>query len=433
MKLLDSLTSFTRGLAGYRDKPFAGLWGGGVPMSWLMRQAVYRIPEDCFRKGYSWYADPEQIARLESLEKQHKIRDKKRESVSMARLDGEAYIYFDVASGSPSQELRLDNVRAGSLRFVNVISRSNVNIGELEKDPMSPFYNQPKYYELSGGTGASVRIHPSRIARFVCNKDPFSHLGTSILDSVNEVICSAISTRENVVALVHQARVWVLGVDGLGNKVSDPREEELLRKRYMLFNEMLSTNALALTDKDGEVLTQQSAQFGTLPDVIESMRREVAAALDIPYALLFGRSGGIGTNGEMDLKEYYDNISVIQRNAIDGPCEILDEVIIRSALGNRPDEVYHMWDSLWQDTGEQKASIGKTIADTVKGLVDSGVIPADVLTQSTVNALVENGSLPGLEQSYQEWLNGTLVTPDREEEDPAGDALGRADLPEDSE
>lgn len=432
MKIIDSLTGFVRSVTGYRDGPLSGIRGGGLPLSWLDRQAVYRIPEDCFRKGYSWYADPHQIALIEDLEGRLNIREKKKEAVSLARLDGEAYLYFDVAQGSVSQELKVENVGRDTLRFVNVIQRSYITMGPIEMDPMSAYYNQPQYYEMNGPTSL-VRIHPSRIARFVCNKNPYDQRGNSILDTVQEVICSAISTRQNVVSLVHQARVWVIGVEGLADKMSNPRDQELLRQRYSLFNEMLATNALALTDKEGEVFNQQSTSFSQLPEVIETMRREVSAALDIPYALLFGRNGGLGTNGEMDLKEYYDNISVVQRNDIDGPCKILDEVIIRSALGSRPDEVYHMWDSLWQDTGEQKASIGKTIADTVKGLVDSGVIPADVLTQSTVNALVENGSLPGLEQSYQEWLNGTLVAPDREEEGPTGDALGRADLQEDSE
>ena len=62
------------------------------------------------------------------------------------------------------------------------------------------------------------------------------------------------------------------------------------------------------------------------------------------------------------------------------------------------------WNSLWEMSDKEKADIGKLIAETASSLVTAQIIPAEVLTESTVNALTENGSFPGLEQQYAEWV-----------------------------
>ena len=186
--------------------------------------------------------------------------------------------------------------------------------------------------------------------------------------------------------------------------VQDPETEVQLIKRYLLFRQMKQTNAMGVIDKEKEEYNKHFPSFSTLPEVIEAMRREVAAALGIPYALLFGRPGGLGTNGETELSSYYDNIKTMQENEIQPMCEPLDECVIRSSLGSRPEEIYLVWNSLWEMSDKERAEIGKLIADTSSALTSSGVIPAEVLTESTVNALTENGSFPGLEQQYAEWV-----------------------------
>lgn len=395
----DSLQTLANSL-GYKDAPFAGLMPGfGVASDWLAKAAVYRVPEDCFKKGYNWVGSEQQIAALEAEELKHDIHTKKRDALALSRLDGEAYLYFDDGT-MPSREINLDRITQGKIRFINLLRRDQVSTGELETDPLSRYFGQPKYYEVSGRTSGDVRIHPSRIARFRHFPDQMTGIGRSVLLTVGSVIAAANDARNNVICLTEQARVWVMSAAGLFDAVTDPHDEALVQRRYQIFQQMLKTNSLAVIDKDKEELSQQTTQFSTLPDIIESMRREVSAALEIPYSLLFGRQGGLGSNGDMEMREYYDSVSVVQRNDIDGPCRILDQVIIRSALGNDGGgEVFKEWRSLWEMSDKERAEIAKMFAEAARTAVDAGIMTNDMLTEPLANQWIEGGVFAGLEQS----------------------------------
>lgn len=412
VKVNDSLASFSTSM-GYVDSPLGQLTNGyskdtcrGLyQQSWIAKQAVERIPEDCFRKGYTWIADGDQLSLIEAVEKRHKIKEKKKQAKALSRLDGEAYLYFDTGD-DPAEELNLDRVRRDGLQFVNLFQKTNLSKGPLIKDPLSPLYGEPEYYEIRGANTDRVRVHPSRICRFVDNPDPATHEGQSVLSYLTRVIDAAETTRDNTVALTTEARIDVMKVCGLMDAVMDPETEAALVKRYSVIRQMKATNKMIVMDMEKEDYQQKTATYTTLPEVIETMRREVSAALEIPHAILFGREGGLGTNGEMELATYYDRVQTIQRTEIQGVCENLDEAVIRSALGSRPEEIFLEWESLWQESDKEKAEIGNTIAEMVSKLVASGVIPPEALTEPTVNALTENGSLQGLEQSYADWLAG---------------------------
>lgn len=408
--LKDSLATFTGGLAhalsqsGYRSGPLVGVkdsmggYGGLYDTSWLCRAAVEVIPEDCFKRGYQWVAEPEQVNLLEAEERKHGIRKKKKQALAFSRRYGEAYLYFDTGQDA-TKEMRLDSVRKGGLRFVNVLRQMDMSPGEIESDPMSPYFNQPKYYTLG-----TVRVHPSRICRFVNGEDPDTNRGVSVLQYMLAPIFASDVARDNTVALTTEALINVLSVDGLMDAVQDPATEKLVVERYNLMSNMKATNKMVVLDKEKEAFDRKPSQFTTLPDVIETMRREVSAAIGIPYSLLFGRAGGIGSNGDMELKNYYDNIATMQSNDIEPACAMLDEVVIRSALGNRPEEIYIDWLSLYEMSDKEKAEVARINAEAVKVGVDSGVIPASMMTEALINSWVESGSFPGVEQSYADWV-----------------------------
>jgi hypothetical protein len=78
---------------------------------------------------------------------------------------------------------------------------------------------------------------------------------------------------------------------------------------------------------------------------------------------------------------------------------VLDECVIRSALGRRPPEVHYEWVSLWQSTPKEKSEIGKATADAIKILADTQLFAPDELAKVAVNALVEVGAIPGIEEA----------------------------------
>src|SRR6476659_5049442 len=198
----DGLASFTQetanaaiGWNGYRDGPLSGYVKDGVygsTTSWLVKAAIEKIPDDCFKKGYDWVADADQINLIDALEKKLNIKKKKKLALQYARAEGEAYIYFDVQPGNLGSELNLDRVRLGGLRFVNVLRKRDISKGPRVTDPLSAFYGQPEYYDIN-----TTRAHPSRIIRFVRNENPDTGDGVSDLVHLMQPIVAAETARDN--------------------------------------------------------------------------------------------------------------------------------------------------------------------------------------------------------------------------------------------
>lgn len=429
----DALADFTVQMSqgnltgiGYRDGPFVGFGTEGYHMdafykrSWLAKVAVERIPEDCFRKGYTWVGDTDAINRIGQIEQRLGIHEKKKRALMLSRLDGEGYLYFDVGDNA-SLPLRADAVR--QLRFVNVLRKTEIIKGPIIKDPVDQYYGQPEYYEVAGSS-EMVQIHPSRICRFIRNPDPSTGEGTSDLVSIMPAIVAAETARDNVVALTTEACLDIMAVDGLMEAVSEPETNAQVVARYQMFRQLKATNRMGVIDKEKEEYTKHPQSFATLPDVVEVMRREATAAMEIPYSAVYGLTSGLGANGQSDQQIYYDSIKSMQENDINPPCQLLDECTVRAALGSRPDDVYLQWLPLWEMTEKEKADIAAQTAKTARDLVDGGIVPAEVMTQATVNALVENGSFPGIETSYEEWVQaGGDLSADDLDTTPEGDSV----------
>lgn len=382
----------------------------------LAREAVDRIPDDTFRKGYTWGgATPEQINLLTETERRLNVRLVKKRALTFSRLDGEAYIYMDNGEAS---DLPLDpeRVRKDGLRFINMLRVDDLVKGPITIDPMSPYYMMPQWYQVISSNGEMVQIHPSRMAKFIRNQDPTTFLGISDLALLYEPITMLERAEENVSELTTEARIDVMGVQGLMDAVQDPELEAQIVKRYALAADLKRTNKMLVIDKEKEEYNQKQTQFSGLPDVIESYRRGYCAATKIAYALVFGRHGGLGSNGETDLITYYDNIATIQRTEVSDPCYILNECIIRSALGNRPDELFIDWLPLHEVSEKERVENAVKVADAVDKLVKSQALPADILTQPTVNWLTELGTFQGLEQAYNEWEAGGGVLDGQDDE-----------------
>lgn len=411
----DALADFTRELAAsaswggtsYRDGPFTMSGEGGYDWyrrSWLARAAVDMLPDECFKRGYQWIAEDDQINQIESLERKLGVKGKIRSALSLSRLHGVAYIYMD-DGGDTSKEFRPETLRKDGLRFINVLRRDQVSPSDMITDPLSEWYGHPEYYTISS-EGASVAIHPSRMIRFINSPDPHTGEGRSVLDYMLEPIIAAVTARDNVVSLTTEANIDIISVCGFFDAVADPAEARRIAGRYANVRESKATNKLVVLDKDNEEWTQRQVSFATLPDIIEAMRREVAAAINIPYSILFGKPGGLGSNSDTELKVWYDSVSAMQSNDIDHVCAPLFLAIERSALGFDKQEIHHVWLSLNEMTDKEKADIAKTLVEAASIAVDKDVLNYEILSEPLVNAWTELGVFQGLEQEYNRWIAG---------------------------
>jgi len=442
MKMFDSLRSLVSGLGTDKDKtqstsfafrviPFAEL-SAMHRSDWLSRKVVDIIPNDMTREWRIWQADEAQTEKIEALEAKFNVQPKVNRALQTARLYGGAAIVIGIKGQDPASELILDSVKADSLEYLHVLTSNEIKSAELIRDVTSPFFNEPMHYEVNSANGMQAKIHPSRVVRLVGGlildnqQADGSIWGDSILQIVYDAITNATSAQQHVAALIPEAKTDVIYIPGLAEYAASLKGQTALTNRFQYANVAKSMFNMLLLDGtgaagkagegQGEKWEQKQINFAQLPELMQQYLKVASGAADIPIVrMLSDAPSGLGSNGDSALMAYYDNISARQRTELTPAMTRLDEVIIRSALGSRPPELYYDWSPLWSMSDKEKAEVFKLKADAVRVLAGPGgeIIPIEALSDALVNRLVEDGDLPGLERAIEEY--GKLA--DQEDDD----------------
>jgi hypothetical protein len=104
--------------------------------------------------------------------------------------------------------------------------------------------------------------------------------------------------------------------------------------------------------------------------------QQLSGACGIPLVRLFGQSpSGMSATGESDLRNYYDTISANQESTLRSGFDKILSVLYRSTFGQpSPSEMDFDFRPLWQMNDTEKATLAKTVAETVQIAVDMGVM-----------------------------------------------------------
>lgn len=436
MKLIDSLKNYIAELGTPRDKMAGSFYVGSTlteqqavtsyGADWLPRKIVDLPPWDATREWRAWQASKKQIERIEAEEKRLGVQQKVMEAMQAARLRGGCALLIGTGDRDPSKPLEPGRLGRGGLRYLTLIRKEAIQVGDIEDDITLPTYGQPRYFTVGQ---RAQNIHPSRLVIFrgalapgnQDGQDGGDWWGASVLENVMTACLRADSTLANVASLVFEAKVDVFLVPDLLEDMSRPDRKKQLLDMARLNATHKGINGALLIDKEMEYQSK-SANFSNLPDIIDRFLQVCAGAADIPVTRLLGQSpGGMNSTGEADLRNYYDHVRAVQTLRMAPLLPVLDECLIRSALGGRPADVFYTWRPLWQPTAEQASKIGKETADTIKTLADTRLLNPNALAAAAVNTLTERDVLPGLE-SATEALG--LSDPG---DDPNADGTGQGD------
>lgn len=410
MKMLDSLVSLISNLGTMRDKAatvtYAPVMVNPIEIdnayrgTWLSRKIVDIPPEDATRKWRGWQAGKSEIQAIEAEEKRLNLRQKVRDAMIRARQQGAAVIYIGTNDSNLAEPLRVERMGRQGIRYLTVMGTADVTPGDIETNPASPLFRLPKFYKF----GSDLEVHPSRLAIFYGAKLPDGVRGVvsdwnadPVLVPMMDAIRHSDSTMANVASLVFEAKVDIFKIKGLLERAGDKRFMEQMLARIQLAAMAKGNNGMLLTDSTEEY-DSKTMQFGGLDSLIDRFLQAVSGAADIPATRLLGMSpSGLTSAGESDLRNYYDRILSMQELDIAPALQVLDECLIRSALGKRDPLVHYVWHSLWQTTPKERAEIGKIAAETVKVINETKLYNADALATAGITLLTETGALPGLE------------------------------------
>jgi len=371
----------------------------------IFRKAVDIPPSDMVREWRSYKGvTEEQITAIEAEEKRLDLRRKLREALIMARKDGNSVILLG-AGGDAASELRPEAIRSGGLKYINVLSKSDLYPRERDRDPLSPNFDGPKYWELK--SEARTKVHPSRVIKFTGNpvREQFTWDGWGG-ESLFAVMERAVTNNDQIAgaiaALVDEAKVDVIKLKNLMANLSTADGENLLVRRFSAVNTLKSIVNAMVIDGDDEY-DQKTITFDGLTDIQQSAQGIVAALSDIPVTRMWGRSAaGMNATGEGDLRNYYDGIKAGQTIDLSPTISPLDECLFWSAMGERPDELFYEWNPLYQLSEKEAADIENTMADAATKLVNSGLVPDKALTKIVQGGIIERAQWPGAEKAFKD-------------------------------
>lgn len=422
----DNLQNLISGLGTYKDKTVATQYVF-VPLlvpqleaayrgDWIARKVVDIPAQDATRMWREWQAEDDQITKIEDLERDLDIQGKVNRAMTLARLYGGSALILGVdGAGSEKEELDPERVTLDSLKFVHVVHRYEIGGNDYDWDLNSSNYRLPKTYMIRSGQGETLDIHYTRMVRFIGSPIPDpaqapDGWGDSILQVVDTAIKGAGIVIGGIASLVQEAKIDVIKIPNLSERLSTQEYADKLAKRMSYANVIKSMNNALLIDA-AEEWQRITTSFAALPDLMQNYLMCAAGAADIPVTRLVGQSPrGLNATGESDIRNYYDKIKSEQNTILRPALSFLDEVLIRSALGSRPEEIFYEWKSLWQMNETEMADLAKKKADTFQIDVNTGLIDSNALRIGRENQLIEDGTYPGLEQTLLDQEAGKVPT-----------------------
>ncbi|WP_375568756.1 phage portal protein [Ahrensia marina] len=430
--LFDGLRNLVSGLGSSRDKASAASYNwqeldakelrDAYRSSWLAKKIVDIPAQDAVRDWREWQAQADQISEIEAEEKRLGVQAKVRQAQILARLYGGAAIYIATSDRSPEKPLDPTSIRTAGIEALVVVSRHCLSAYETQDNTLLPGYGEPSLYTVEGG----VFVHPSRLVVFdgAALPDPDMRpdgWGDSVLQTTLDAVKATDSVAANILSLTYEAKVDVVKVPRFteGLRSGGPAYEKAMLDRWRLAMAGKGINGALMIDAEEEY-QQKTLSFASIPDVWDRFMITVSGASDIPVTRLFGRApAGMNATGEADTSNYYDMVKGIQTGSLQPAMAILDECLIHSALGARPDEVFYNWRPLQQPSAKERAEVAdKTTSafERVHRMTD--LVPEEPLGKALINALTESGIAPGLEADVDEYFAG-----DREDEDDPDPAL----------
>lgn len=380
--------------------------------SWF-RKIVEAVPFDEVREWRTWQADvTTETTPIEAEENRLNIRAKIYSARVLARKDGGALIYLGGLPGASDTPLNVDLVKKGGLRSATVLTRYEVTVRQRELDIESDNYGNPTMYVLNGENG-TIDIHPSRVIRFVGsdkgNVFEWDGWGDSLWVVLRDAIRNSDSAAAGVASLIQEAKIDVISIPGLMQKIATTEYETRLTTRLQVANLLKSINNVLLIDggdsegKGGETFEQKTLTFAGIPDIMDRLDIKMAGMAKIPSTKLLGRTpAGMNATGESDMRNYYDDVSAARELELTPLMHTMDELLIRSALGIRPPDIYYEWNPLWQTSAVENATIEKTLADALTARINTGIFDDAVLAKGEMAGMVERGQYPGLQNAIAE-------------------------------
>ena len=321
--------------------------------SWLPKRIIDMPSEDMTRAWYTFTAEfpPEDLDALRRLEARHSVKQELTDAIRWARLYGGSVALMVIRGEEDclDRPLDLDLLLPGSFQGLLVLDRTQgvEPSPELEDDLDDPDFGLPMYYTVDLDDLGPVKMHHSRLLRFIGRELPRAEMqrenywGASELEHMQDEIRKRANASANIEQLIFQANITTLKMSDFGDALAIGDEDQKNQVRAALFEENRFRTSFGLQVLSaGDSLETHPYSFAGLAEIYEQFMLDMAGAAEIPAVKLFGRSpAGLNATGVSDLKNYYEFISALQERHLRPALEKLLPVMALSAWGVLPESL----------------------------------------------------------------------------------------------
>lgn len=355
--------------------------------SWLGGVAIDIIPDDMTRAGVSILGDmdPEDEQRLQQEAVSTGVWSALNDSIKWARLYGGSIAVMMIEGQDMSTPFRLESVGKNQFKGLLIFDRWMVepSLNDIVQEP-GPNIGLPKYYFVNTTAPALVgkKIHYSRCTRFEGVRLPYwqrvteNLWGISVLERLYDRMVAFDSTSTGAAQLVFKSYLRTYKIKDLREIISAGGDALIgLLKTIQFMRVQQSIEGITLLDAEDEMETLTQPAFSGLADIMLQFGQQISGALQMPLVRLFGQSpAGLNSSGDSDLRTYYDGILQQQTRYMLEPVRTIYRAMAQS-MGIKVDETFGVqFNPLWQLSAEEKATVAKTIGETVQSMNSAGLI-----------------------------------------------------------
>lgn len=360
----DGLENVLTGLGTSQDKATANNWthsgrnldhvqlAARYREDWISQKVCNIVPQDMTREWRD--VDTEEGKEADD---QLGVKFLYEEAYRWARLYGTSFLVLDLkGSGKLDTPLNVGKLKAGCINSMQVVDRTRfLPVGQVDYNPMSPYYGMPSHYQLVGSTDP---IHCSRFIRFDATKLPLFETwrnqwyADSTLIPLEDVIDQFHSAAASASALCQEALVDVVSIPGLQAILTNPAGEAAIMKRFRTMKTLKSLHKVLVLDANEQYDTK-TMNLNSLRELIWEYLKIVAAACGIPATRFLSASpDGLNATGQSDLNNYVQMLQSLQ-HSIFGPTLRQLDPIIQKHFGI--EEYKYKWNDLFPESAYERA------------------------------------------------------------------------------
>jgi phage-related protein (TIGR01555 family) len=362
----------------------------------IARRIVEKKPEEAFKRGFDivYRGENERstnmVPDLETMKTSLGLVERSKRAAIMGRLFGGSGIILGTNGGNDESAIPLDPKSVRSLDYLHQVDRRELLINSFKPPRGSDHFPEHESYRLvvdsQKGTPGIVGVDASRVVMWGANLTAlrdrslyFQGWDCPVLQTVWEKLRGFNSDHESASNMLVDGSQAVLSIPDLWKVVSQQGLTMLESKLSTIQSLNWIGRIMPISaDEDYQFI---SRTFAGIPDLLEGKQALVAAAADMPIALLFGRSAaGMSATGEYDIESWLAGVESWRKTECEPQITEIVQLMAQANGAQDPEKFGISWPDLAPLSIQDQADLEKTHAETDEKRIAQG-FPADSMIE----------------------------------------------------